>query len=419
MGHVVGNSILCSSLGTGELDIGPAEVVQPSGVKLRSYVEFPFAKGATFIVIEFEGFAAIIHKTLPLEATTQVPGISVAVLARPAMQVLAARGVIKPEWIAALKGGHEASFVDDTHVVAIVASKRRQIAALAAEPAEFVYERAKATAVILMPIGLVAAGVLALAIVYLVRIQLAMPAVIRTALRRNEFFVLYQPIVDLATGRWVGAEALLRWRRPGGEMVRPDLFIPIAEEAGIIRRITRRVVELVGQDARSLLARHPDFHISINLSPADLHSEATIALLRDLAERLHAKPGNIVVEATERYFTDPSLAAPVIAALQERGFRVAIDDFGTGYSNFASLETLKLDYLKIDKFFVDTVGKDAATSNVILHIIGLAKSLNLVMVAEGVETEAQADFLKAHGVEFAQGYFFAHPMPMSELATRL
>ena len=189
MGHVVGNSIVCSSLGTepGDLDIGPVDLVQPNGARLRTNVEFPFAKGATFIVLERDGFAAIIHKSLPLDTTTQVQGVSLALYSRPDLHVLAVRGTIKPDWIAALAGNDDAILVDDTHVVAIVASQRYPIAALAAEPATYVNQRARAMALILVPIGFVGALVLALAVVYLARAQLAMPAVIKAALRRNEF----------------------------------------------------------------------------------------------------------------------------------------------------------------------------------------------------------------------------------------
>ena len=421
IGHVVGDSIVCSSLGTepGELDIGPVELVQPTGVRLRTNVVFPFAEGATFIVVEDDGFAAIIHKNLPLEVANQVQGASLAILSTKGPEILAARGTIKPEWLDALKVRDEVTFVDDTHVVAIVASRRRDLAALAAQSATNFKQRTGTMVAILLPIGLLAAVVLAAAVLYLARSQLAMPAMIKAALRRREFFIVYQPIVELATGRWVGAEALIRWRLPGGEMVRPDLFIPSAEEAGLIRRITERVVEQVGEEAGGLLALDPDAYISLNLSPADLHSKATIDLLAGLAERLKAKPGNLVVEATERSLTDPALAGDVIGALHDRGFRIAIDDFGTGYSNLASLEAFKLDYLKIDKSFVDNVGKGAATSHVILHIIEMAKSLKLEMIAEGVETEAQADFLRLHGVGYAQGFYFARPMPMPELLARL
>jgi sensor c-di-GMP phosphodiesterase-like protein len=421
VGYVEGERIVCSSLGTDrdDLDIGPVDLVQPSGVKLRLNVRFPFAADVPFIVLEQNGFAAIIHKTLPIDATTSDDRVSLALVSTAGPTILTARGNIEAAWLDAIDAESGEAFVDATHVVSIAPSERFHIAAIAAEPVDLIRESATQTAIILVPIALAAAAVLIVAVLHLIRLQLAAPAVIRSALRRNEFFLVYQPVVALDTGRWVGAEALIRWRRADGEMPRPDLFIPIAEESGLIQRITRRVIELISRDAGGLFAAHPDFRLSLNLSPSDLHSPETVGLLRNLAEATGARPGNLLVEATERSFTDPARAGPVVDAIRGLGFRVAIDDFGTGYSSLRSLESLKVDYLKIDKSFIDSVGTQAATSHVILHIIEMARALGLELVAEGVEAEAQADFLRAHGVRFAQGFLFATPMRMDELLAGL
>jgi len=344
---------------------------------------------------------------------------AIAAISTVSPVLISSRGSIHPEWIRVNPGLQETTFTDSGFVVAISRSSKYRIGTIVALPISHVTDKTKSVAMVLAPVGAVAGLLLAFAIVYLGRIQLGLPAVIKAALRRNEFFLVYQPIVELSTGKWVGAEALIRWKRPSGEIVGPDLFIPAAEEAGLIQRITERVFQLVAHDAAGLFQRHPHFHVSINLSPADLHSTHTIELLQQLVGNLKAGPANLIVEATERGLVKADQGKDVIRAIRTAGIRVAVDDFGTGYSSLSYLEAFELDFLKIDRSFVESVGTGAATSRVAEHIIEMAKALKLELVAEGVETEAQARYLREHGVHLAQGYLYARPMPYSELAAKL
>jgi sensor c-di-GMP phosphodiesterase-like protein len=427
IGYVVDDHLVCSSQGrdAGGLALGPVDWVTPSGVRIRLNVKFPFDQVTTYLVAETrDGYAAIINKSLPLDASTSEKDVSLSLFATFNGRPMATRGYINPKWTGLRRSALPAelsvsSFVDDGYVVAVAVSNRYYVGAIAALPLAYVRAQTRSVAAIMLPVGMAAGIALAMAALYLGRLQMAMPAVIKTALKGNEFMMHYQPIVDLRTQQWVGAEALIRWRRPTGEVIRPDLFIPVAEDAGMIQRITQRVVELVARDVGDLFIRHPDFHIAMNLSSADLQSESTVGLLRRLIEDTGATRGNLIVEVTERAFVNREAARKIIHELRASGIRVAVDDFGTGYSSLAFLESFELDFLKIDKSFVDTMNLNASSSQVALHIIEMAKSLKLEMVAEGVETDTQAQFLRERGVQYAQGWLFGKPMRMDELIFRL
>ena len=411
-GRVADGEFACSSLGLSGPDtaLGPADITHPSGVTIRTDVRFPFAPEASFLVVEFNGYAAIIHKGLPIDTALDQPDVMLAAYSQVTGQILAQRGAIRAEWIPDETASQATQFIRDGYLVVVAPSSRFLIGAIAAIPLAHLEERIRYIGFITLPLGLVAGGIFALALLRMASQQRSLPNQIRSGLKRNEFHLEYQPVVDLATGRWVGAEALLRWQR-GRELVRPDLFIPSAEEAGLIRQISRRVIGLACLDAAGLFREFPAFHLGINLSAEDLADSETIALMDHLTEATGARSGNLLVEATERGFTDPETAGPIIRRLRLSGVAVAVDDFGTGYSSLSTLQAFELDYLKIDKAFIDTLGTGAATSSVVEHIIDMAKSLNLKMIAEGVETREQVEMLKRLGVQYAQGWLFDRAMP--------
>ena len=422
VGYVVNDRLLCSSLGSHGVGIamGKPTYRNDNGNSIRAAVALPFAPAMRFTIVtqEQSGYAAIVHRALPLDVAMYRPDMSIG-LAGSNHELILSRGPFKPEWLEAGSQGGIARKFDGKYVVATAPSKKYEYIAYAAVPATYLQASMRHSAMVLVPVGITAGLMLALAVFYLTRQQLSLPALLRVALRADEFFLLYQPLVDLQSGKWHGAEALIRWRRPDGEQLRPDLFIHAAEECGLIRRLTHKVMALAVHDVSELLQRHPDFHVSINLSPEDLHCNDIVGELHDMLQKTGVAAHSLMVEATERGFLKAENTTRIIRDIRKMGIRVAIDDFGTGYSSLSYLTTFELDYLKIDKSFVDTIGTDAATSQVILHIIKMAKSLKLKIIAEGVETEAQALYLREHGVQYAQGWLYGKPMSPAELAHRL
>jgi len=269
----------------------------------------------------------------------------------------------------------------------------------------------------LLPLGVVGAILGVVGAVWLSRRRHSLRNELASAVRRREFSMQYQPIIELDTGICVGAESLVRWCRADGTQVKPDLFIPVAEETGLIDALTDHVIDQVITDMRELLVRDRSAHIAINLSASDVGSGRALKVLSAKLQGTGIHPQQIWLEATERGFIDIEGARSSLAAARRAGHCVAIDDFGVGYSSLQYLQTLPLDALKIDKSFIEAIGTHSATSPVTSHIIDMAKTLGLFTVAEGVETSAQLAYLQARQVEFGQGWLFSRPLSSSEFVT--
>ncbi|HLB14080.1 MAG TPA: PAS domain S-box protein [Burkholderiales bacterium] len=251
--------------------------------------------------------------------------------------------------------------------------------------------------------------------------RLVLEADLRRAVEREEFVLVYQPKVELATGRVCGAEALLRWRHPERGMVSPTDFIPVLEDTGLIVPVGEWVVRAACRQLRAWQdARLKPVPVAVNVSARQFHTRDLDRRIIELVEREGVDPQLLEVELTESYLVqDPEHAIGLLRRLREAGVAISIDDFGTGYSSLAYLTRFPVSALKVDRQFVrgaTAAGSDAA---IVRAVIDMAHNLGFVVVAEGVETEAQVEFLRHHRCDQAQGFHFARPMPPDELAKLL
>ncbi|HJR31014.1 MAG TPA: EAL domain-containing protein [Pseudomonas sp.] len=273
----------------------------------------------------------------------------------------------------------------------------------------------------LLPASLALSASVGILVFLLVRQRQSLDAELHGAIQRGELQVLYQPIFDLDSRNCVGAEALLRWRRPDGTLTSPDLFIPMAENTGQIRQMTDFVLQRLLEQLGQLLRANPQLYISVNLAACDVMVPRIGQVIARLLSVHRVAARQIAFEVTERGLVDVLVARDNLQALRDVGHQVLIDDFGTGYCSLAYLQTLPVDCLKIDKAFIDALGHDAASSGVAPHIIRMAQALQLKVIAEGIEHESQAVFLSSEGVKFGQGWLFAHALSavqFIELITR-
>ncbi len=238
---------------------------------------------------------------------------------------------------------------------------------------------------------------------------------LRVALDRHQLELYYQPQISLAGQRVVGMEALLRWNHPENGLIGPDVFIPVAEEVGLIGDISRWVLEnACSQLASWRLKGHSDLKMSLNLAPHDFDRGDIVALVADCIERHHLPPAQVELEITESMMMqDTNGVAAKVKQLRDSGVGIAIDDFGTGYSALAYLQRLPVSVLKIDRSFVRDLD-GLLTNPIVSAITGIARGFGLSLIAEGVEQAQQAVTLRSLGCDVMQGYYFARPLPASD-----
>jgi EAL domain-containing protein (putative c-di-GMP-specific phosphodiesterase class I) len=242
---------------------------------------------------------------------------------------------------------------------------------------------------------------------------MALQTDLRRALERHEFLVHYQPKICIGTGEVTGVEALLRWQKPEDGLVPPAAFIPLAEETGLIVPIGERALRLACSQAKAWQAEGiPHLPVAVNLSAVQFSEEDLAGTVQRILTETGLDPAGLELEITESAIMKESeKAIAMLKAMREMGIRITMDDFGTGYSSLSYLKRFPISSLKIDRSFIAEVMSNSDDAEIIRAIIAMSHRMKLKVVAEGVETAEQLEFLRREGCEEAQGYYFARPMP--------
>jgi diguanylate cyclase (GGDEF)-like protein/PAS domain S-box-containing protein len=250
--------------------------------------------------------------------------------------------------------------------------------------------------------------------------RLELEGQLRHALERGEFTLHFQPQVEFSTGRIRGAESLMRWTHPQRGALSPGLFVPILEESGLILPAGDWVLRTACRTASLLARSHPDLRVAVNVSPRQLHQSSFADRVRSILNECSTRPEAIELEITEgAVIQDVDDTVKVMSALKNLGVRFSLDDFGTGYSSLSYVKRLPLDTLKIDRAFVRDCTTDPNDAAIVRAIIAMAHSLDLDVVAEGVEQDAQHRFLRELGCTAYQGFLFSPPVPEAQFLALL
>lgn len=266
-------------------------------------------------------------------------------------------------------------------------------------------------------IGIVVSAIFALAILLCAlfipwRTRRNPIAEIEAALIADEFIPYYQPIIDIKNGKLLGAEVLVRWRKPDGTIIAPGAFIPLVELSGFILDLTRSLMRQVCNEVGAAVGARPHMYMTFNIAPRHFTDAIVLNDVGSIFEGSPIRLSQIVLEITERFeIQNLSATRRVIAALQGLGCRVALDDVGTGHNGLSYILKLGVDIIKIDKLFVEAIKTERQAQAIVETLVGLARDLRMQIVAEGVEQIDQVEYLRDHGISAAQGYVFAPPLP--------
>ncbi len=243
------------------------------------------------------------------------------------------------------------------------------------------------------------------------RSRLVLIEELRLATMSEQLVCYFQPKVELATGRVVGAEALVRWEHPRLGLLGPDDFLPLAREAQLLGAVFQRVLRVAVEQSAEWMSRGVSLKIAVNLTVTDLLDIDLPRRVEQLLQLHSLAPSALVVEVTEEAFmAEPETVRNTLLSLHELGIGLSIDDFGSGYSSLAYLRSIPADELKLDRSFVTGIASDSFNRSVAIAVVGLAHSLGMRLVGEGVESEADAETLAALGCDLAQGYYLSQPL---------
>jgi sensor c-di-GMP phosphodiesterase-like protein len=243
---------------------------------------------------------------------------------------------------------------------------------------------------------------------------------LRKAIRTGRLRMVYQPLVNLGDRRMVAAEALVRWTDDQGFEVSPEIFVRVAEANGFVGELTEFVVLQTLRDLADLLREHPEFSVHINVTGTDLADPVFLPMLERSLSAAHVPARSLTIEVTESSTARKEIAVETIRRLRKCGHRVYIDDFGTGYSSLSYLHSLAVDAIKIDKSFTRAIGTEAVTVGILPQILVMATTLNLEVVAEGIETEEQANYFARYDQPIlGQGWLFGRPTPAEHFCRAL